>query len=108
MRNGAKLFDTLFSQAESDTATEQKKGRSAELHAQKVNKLLNRYFFYGQHTNKRREVILETLELEFDLSARRINDILSENIKYLLELKKSPPTIKQLEKEFPYFNWNVA
>lgn len=104
MKNGENIFKQLFHEP---VEAQGKKGRSSELNERRNKKLLDRYFFYGFHAGKRSDAVYAALELEFDLSARRILDIVTENIDYLKGLRDNPPTLNDFKKKYPFYVWDM-
>lgn len=83
------------------------RGRNIDLIERRNEKIAYRYYYYAYLQRQQNwERILGILANEFDLSdatlSRIITTILSENIRLLFNEK---PTVVDLKKKFPYFNW---
>lgn len=105
MQRGNGIFNTLFSDDTPQVIEKQSKGRNGDLIAERNEFLLDRYFYYGFYTDKRNAVVLALMQKEVFLTERRIYDIVSENITYLTELRKAPPTVKALAQKYPHVTW---
>ena len=87
-----------------DAAKEKKLGRDAELLALRNEQILHRYVFYiKQHLVYPKVVNL--LMQEFRLSESTIGQMLNENEPEVTELRKNFPTTAQLNKKYPFANW---
>lgn len=103
---GVRSFNTLF--AEEPQKPEEKKlqrGRDADLAARSIEELLHRYLYYGLYTDKRYDVIIHQLTVERHITARRISDIIQENMETLAALRKNPPSLKELREKYPHLVW---
>lgn len=106
MARGSTTFSNLFGEDYNlDVPEKQTKGRSASFIEIRNDLLLHRYYYYGQFTEKRFEVITAHLEQEFHLSSRTIQDIITASLHQIKKIKATAPTIKQLRKEFPWMVW---
>ncbi len=99
---GKKLFKVAFKGNEQEQGS---KGRNLNLIARRNHCLMDRYFYYGNYTDKRFDVIIENLCMEFFLSGRTLHDIIEANEGYLLELKKKKPNLSLLEMRWPHLRW---
>lgn len=91
----------------SKDTTLKKKGRNNELLERRNDKLICRYYYYARILNLRIDMILNRLESEFDLSQRRVLDIVAENQGKLYEMSKKQIPVKQLADTYPAYNWSV-
>lgn len=101
---GQHLFSTLFELPEAPVKNPGK-GRSSDLDARRNELLLHRYYYYGKHSQKRYETILNDLSNEFFLSERRIQDIIQDNTLRLRELRREEMTAAELRRLWPHLVW---
>lgn len=106
MRTGKQLISELTG---STTAINKivRKGRNAEMIARRDTLLVHRYVYYGIYTELRSEAINSRLEEEFHLTERHFLNIIYDRAKDIRALKTQPPTIGQLRKMYPHFNWST-
>lgn len=108
MGRGQKIFNLFNEEVEQNTSETKQRGRDRDLIAQRNEKLLYRYFFYGYYTDKRNSAVLKQLSLEFDLTEERISRLMSELFDDLQELRQKPPSIKKMAEKYDFFNWSVS
>lgn len=82
-----------------------KQGRSSELHAQRNECLLERYYYYLNFTDKRYHVVLDILSREFFIAAYTIQWRIDENYEKLLALKAQNPQRNYFVKKWPHLVW---
>lgn len=98
----------LMLQVEETVATAaplQKKGRSTELILRRNEKLADRFYFYSVIGKLQYETALSILSSEFDLAMFTISEIIPDNADYLRRLKMQEFTARDLQKKWPYLNW---
>jgi hypothetical protein len=107
MRGSLKLFQDVVTPQPQPQAvmTVTKQGRSADLHAQRNECLLARYFYYINFTEKRYEAVLNDLSKEFFIAAYTIQGRIDENYEKLLALKQQNPTKAYFIKKWPHLVW---
>ena len=109
MQRGSHIFSTLFADPTPAIANADKvKGRDAALIDKRNERLLYRYFYYGYYTDKRVTAIYAILSEEFDLTERRIHDIISDGDNYtvLSAIRKAPPSVRELRSKYPFLVWD--
>jgi len=106
MRGSQALFQDFFEAdaVPAETACK-RKGRSAELHSQRNECLIERYYFYGKYTDKRYLSILETISREFFISIVTIPDLIQDNYDVLDSLRKTQPARTYFSKKWPHLVW---
>jgi hypothetical protein len=103
MKRGSRLF---FEISEAKQKPEQTaKGRSPVLLENRNNKLLYRYYYYTRLLQYSFNKVIEMLVYEFDLSRITITELVQDRASQLRQIADSQPTIKELEKMFPSYNW---
>lgn len=84
----------------------QRQGRNQDLIAQRNECLIDRYFFYVNHTDKRYNSILQILQGEFFINSTfTIPQVLDDNYDSLMELKKTQPSKEYFKKKWPHLTW---
>lgn len=86
-------------------AEKQRKGRSENFDADRNKLLLSRFWYYGQTTGYRFEILLKIIAKQFHIAERTANNVISENRLLLKEIRTAAPTKKELEKEYPWLSW---
>ena len=81
------------------------KGRIAVLRQRRDRKLAARYYYYNAIHRLNYKTIIESLSFEFDISDRRLIDVLEENRAIIQEFRLAKATIKHLRDEFPFLMW---
>lgn len=106
MKTGNNIFQSLFNE-QPTSAPEEKanKGRCADLLELRNEELMHRYLYYGLYTDKRNEAIFEQLVVEFYLKHRTVCDLIYANYDKLKEMRKNPPTVKELREMYPHKVW---
>lgn len=102
---GQATFQSLFPDITNTCTEKTGKGRNPENDAKRNDLLLARYIYYGTYTHNRYDWVINQLHEEFFLAKRRIMDIISENVLSLREMRKNPPTLKELQKRWPHLVW---
>jgi hypothetical protein len=100
---GKSLFVEIFEP--SAKPSNQKKGRSADLHAKRNECLIHRFFYYGKFTSNRYEKIIKDLSNEFFLSTVTIPEVIDDNYQQLIKLKEQQPPKSYFVKKWPHLNW---
>jgi len=103
MRGQQSLFENMF--VDVPELTVSRKGRSEELIKERNECLVDRYYFYGSSTDKRYEAIMNDLKKEFFIETYTIQEILSENVDKLSELKKQQPQKNYFKDKWPHLVW---
>lgn len=105
MRGQQSLFQNLFMQESVRTSSKQ---RPRNFYLPERNEaMIARYYFHAEHNRYRYDDCLSLLEQEFYITSPRIVNVLSDHSARLNDLIASNPTIKELEKKWPHFNWKV-
>lgn len=103
-RGATSLFTEIFT-IDSTTPDKQRKGRS-ELFNQKKNECLTeRYWYFGEITGLRYDLLLRIIGIDFFLSDITVHNILQQNRPLLHMTRKAKPTKKDLEKKWPQYSW---
>lgn len=105
-RRGNHLYNELFPLDEAVTSTTQRRGRSEDQDAERNDRLIHRYLFYGFITGLRYELLTKIISIEFTLSQRTVQNLLAENNAKLRKIRASLPTKKELERKWPFLNWD--
>lgn len=69
--------------------------------------LFHRYFFHAEVNRYRYDVCLEELEKEFFLTSFTIVKIMTAHMNELDRIIEKNPSIADMKKEFPWFNWKA-
>jgi hypothetical protein len=101
---GQKRFDALFTIG-TIPKTGNKKGRDSRLLSRRNECITDRYYYYGQHTQKRYEVIMKLMSNEFFLSIDTIPEIIGGSAKQLAELKQSKPAVGHFRLKWSFMKW---
>jgi hypothetical protein len=108
-RGSLTLFANVFNEeVPSEVLSKPRKGRSSELHSQRNDCLIDRYYFYGKYTEKRYLAILEDLSHEFFISTVTIPELITENYELLLALKEKKPSKQYFLKKWPHLVWQAT
>lgn len=83
---------------------EEVKGRNARLIRNRDRKLAARYYYYVRLHRLQYETTINCLSNEFDISPRRIVDILA-NSNFIGEYTQTAAGLTELRKEFPFLLW---
>lgn len=103
-RRGIRSLRNLF--GEEETVADRKKGRNAELQAEKDECLCYRYYYYTViHSIKIYEQRMEVLSREFWLSKDTIPRIIEEHEVLMKRLKNELPTVELLQEKYPWIVW---
>lgn len=108
MRGSLKLFAEIIAPADQDAQaimTVAKQGRSSELHTQRNECLLDRYFYYINFTTNRYTTVLDILSREFFIAHFTIQERIDENYEKLLALKQQNPQKSYFTKKWPHLVW---
>lgn len=101
MRGQQSLFNDLFHQEKQKSANRPRNYYQPE----RNRALIHRYYFHAEINRLRYDDVLQILEKEFYLTEPRIIVILSEQSSNIKKIVHNPPTITDLQKMFPHFNW---
>jgi hypothetical protein len=103
MRGQFSLFSTFF---EDTTKRIEETPRPRNFFMPERNQhLVYRYYYYCELKFLRYDKCLEFIEKEFYLTEARVIVVLTENRELLRSITETKPTIKDLEKKIPHFNW---
>lgn len=69
--------------------------------------LVHRYYFYSEIKCYRYEKCLEELEQDFFITDTRQVCILTDCQDLLRQVMQQKPSLKELSRKFPRFNWNL-
>lgn len=100
---GSRTLTVLFPDPEENTSSG--RGRSAELIEQRDRKMVARFYFYIRIKGLAFEVTIRQLVREFDLSERRIIDLLTEKADLVSQYVNQEPAISSLKEEYPFLRW---
>ena len=81
------------------------KGRSSTQVRRRNECLMDRYYYYSAFTDKRYELIVETLSAEFFLSIHTIPDLIQDYARHITELKQKKPTVAYFSSRWPFMKW---
>jgi hypothetical protein len=106
MRGSLKLFQDVIPQPQ-PVMTVSKPGRSSELHTQRNDCLIDRYYYYLNCSDKRYhyQAVLDILSREFFIASYTIQWRLDENYDKLLALKAQNPQKAYFQKKWPHLVW---
>lgn len=104
MRGKQKLYDQVFNEA-IQIKTEKPRPRNFYL-PERNDALVHRYYFHGHINRMRFDDLLCQLEREFHLTQTRLTAIINQCLPEITRLIDEKPGVRQLEKKFPWFNWN--
>ncbi len=102
MRGSKTLFNDIFSESKTKKTG---KGRSKEMHTARNSCLIDRYYYLGQFTKYKYEVVIGVLSQEFFLSTVTIPEIIDGCYEQLKDLKKRQPGIKYFKGKWPHLVW---
>ena len=85
--------------------TKVRKGRSSRLVGSRNKCLVDRYYYYGQYTDKRYESILDHLSAEFFLSACTVSGIVEDHTEQLADLRTLKPSKAHLARKWAFMKW---
>lgn len=103
MRGVHTLFADIFT--EQELPKQSNKGRNADLIAQRNECLIDRYFYLGETTGLRYELLVKRVAQEFFLSAVTVPEIINDNLDKLLQLKKAKPGKKYFQEKWQHLAW---
>src|SRR5258706_10067281 len=103
-RGSNTLFSDIFDPAGSPKKKGKKKGRNKELHVNRNECLIDRYFYYGQQRLSY-TAILENIRKEFFVSTFTIPYLIADHVYQLKKLKEDKPTPKYFKKKWPHLVW---
>lgn len=81
------------------------KGRSPRLINNRNRALCFRFFFHQKINSLHYGKCIENLSNEFFVSQTEIVKIIRQQSDTLAEIRKAPPTVKQMAAEFSFYNW---
>lgn len=105
MNRGSKLFNSFFNKPEPE-GNEKGRGRSTSLIALRNSCIIDRFYFYGQYTDKRYVKIIQLLQEDFFLAERTIYNIIENEYNLLLEVKKQAPPKHFFKRKWSNLNWD--
>ena len=103
---GKDLFKKEFEKNTSNAKST--KGRNIKMLSLRNECLADRYYYYGNYTDKRFDAIIEQLSEEFFLSCETINDIIQDKGPYLRVLKKEQPSLYYFQHKWPHYKWKAT
>ncbi len=101
---GKQKFDALFTTGDTP-GNLKKKGRDLRLLARRNWCITDRYYYYGYLTQKRYEVIIKLMSLEFFLSVETLPGIIDGGTERFAELKELEPPVAYFRKQWPFMKW---
>jgi hypothetical protein len=102
-RRGVRSFKNLF--GEQVTEEQKKKGRDAELVAQRDECLFHRYYYYAKLHRVDFEPAMRILCEEFFLSTDTIPRIVNEYTVQLRQLMNGQPDLNYFRRKYPHLVW---
>lgn len=105
MRGQKSLFDNFITPV-IDIQKETGIGRSKLLISQRDRRLIHRYYYYTQLRRRNFPDTISILSVQFDLSEFRIVTCITTNRDILKDLSSRKPNLKELERLYPWMNWN--
>ncbi len=107
INRGVSVFNALLFEEPVNTQSSDKReqGRSAELIDQRDRFLIYRFYFKAKIQRKIYNDAIVELIPEVYLSKISIQKIIQAHADEILKLKQNPPTLKDLQKEYPHINW---
>jgi len=99
---GTQIFNDIF---DGDHNRPLRKGRDSALLQKRNRCIAHRYYYYGQYTDKRFDLILEQLHEEFYVSVNTISAVIKDNVVLLRELKQKKPSIIYFQTRWPHLKW---
>lgn len=106
MKGQISLHTQFFSGNESSTVETKQRPRNFFM-PERNELLVYRYYFYAQIKGYRYEKCLEELEQDVFITGFRQIAVLSSCVDLLSDVMKNKPTVKELARKFPRFNWNL-
>src|SRR5690606_10612245 len=92
-------------QFQPDSGSEEQRRRNMAM-PDRNNLLAHRFYYYDAIKGLKSERCLEELEKEFFLSQRRLIDLIYEIGDLITEVRQQRPSVRELEKMYPWLNWN--
>jgi hypothetical protein len=105
MRGQRTLFTNIFIDNKPLVAEKAAKGRNNKLYVRRNDLLLHRYYYLGNTTGYRFDLIIQQLRDEFFITERTITEVISMNSGSLMAIKNKPPTKLQIKQKYPHINW---
>lgn len=90
-----------------ETESTKQKGRDKELSRRRNEKIVCRYYYYARIMRMRSDTIFARLEDDFDITPRRLADIVNQHSDEIVALTKGGVKAAELEKKYPSFNWHL-
>ncbi len=107
MRGQLSFYGLFFNAPASTDATRQERPRNYFM-PERNNVLAHRWYFYAWIRDFSASRCMEELEREFFLTTARLEVILASIQPILREINTTKPTVKQMEKQFPWLNWKLS
>lgn len=108
MRQNPLRVNTLFNEfLEVVPPTKQRKGRSDTFDAERNKLLVTRYYYYLKTTGFRFDLLMKIISKQFCLAERTVNNVISENLDILKEIRAKQPTKEELQAEWPFLSWDA-
>jgi hypothetical protein len=103
MRGQQSLFANIFV----DTAVKpvQKQRPRNYYQPERNEALVHRYYFHAEINRMRFDDCIKQLESEFHITAPRIVAVLTQCTSNIQRLHDAKPSLKDLEKKFPWYAW---
>jgi hypothetical protein len=107
---GAKQFQSLFPEMEVQDESVKVRGRDAQLLARRNERLCHRLWYYRNFTTHHHDLVLELLELEFEISISTITQVtqLDACEVVLQQLRKLNPDLGYFREKYPLMSWERA
>lgn len=103
LMRGETLFNNLIETPELPVPS--KKGRCADLVAERNELLMARYYYLRSFTDKSYDAVLQQLKQEFFLSVITIPQIVEKHVDDFLSLKRLAPNPTYFSKKWPHIKW---
>lgn len=105
MRGQQSFYGMFFAEEAKSEAKDQSRPRNPYM-PDRNNALAHRWYFYAVIKNYNQPRCMEELEREFFLTSARMEVILASLQPQLRDINVTRPSVKQLEKMFPWLNWS--
>lgn len=101
-------YRTLFSDfiEEPPVKVVQRRGRSEELHQERNELLIHRYYYFIKVLRMQYADALQKLRVQLFIEERTIIDAVQQNRVMLKKLHEEKPTAKYFRDKYPFMNWN--
>lgn len=102
---GKNIFKNSSPSPDAPVQKTTRKGRNSGLLARRNECLVDRYYYYGNFTDKRFDLIVEQLSAEFFLSVATIPEIIENHLEQLQQLKKETPSVAYFQRRWGHLKW---